>query len=50
MLWIYGGGFAGGVASVYTANNIIAQSVQRVGFSNPVALLLGLNVRSRGPL
>lgn len=50
MLWTYGGGFAGGVASVYAANNIIAQSVQRVGFSNPVALLLRPIMRARGPL
>ncbi|KAM5539639.1 hypothetical protein V8D89_006748 [Ganoderma adspersum] len=29
MLWIYGGGFQGGVSSVYTANELIAQSVRR---------------------
>ena len=30
MLWIYGGGFQTGVSSVYTANELIAQSVRRV--------------------
>ncbi|PIL26547.1 hypothetical protein GSI_12305 [Ganoderma sinense ZZ0214-1] len=41
MLWIYGGGFAGGVTSVYTANNIIAQSVLR---ETPV-LYVSINYR-----
>ena len=40
MLWIYGGGFQSGVSSVYTANELIAQSVRRVRSHGGRATLL----------
>ena len=40
MLWIYGGIFDSGVTAAYAPNNIITQSVLRVGSPMFVSLLL----------
>ena len=47
MLWIYGGSFDSGVAADYGANNVIAQSVLRVGLFTFAAFLLRLILQSR---